>query len=339
MRGKLRHISINNKYPARVPVLTGAPEVLVAMREIRGRHVTAGKAYETNRHIKYWSTFFLLKALSSTSYIQYWIQQKKHLLHWLQLNENTFRRHLAWMKENGLAEINKINYSIRLCSYEAAAAILGIEYTGTFQVEFSPDKCKGKQTFQYLLRVEEFEHHKNRQLAALMFKIDNNPSLKNDLLHHLVQLGADYLRMQSDPAYYAGRLLQLQIKLFRQGSDIFQYIMSLRADVNRGAKLIKQHHRYRSCQSVAYMKRKLASLGLARVWKLVIESEARMRFQIPAQKDTPLRLIRKDGTQDGYKWVREGRKTMWRLTDQVSRQYQSELTISPLNLKLQQYAA
>lgn len=338
MNGKLRHIGKRRNYPKQVAIITGAPAVLVAMRQTRGRYVTCGKAYQTNRDIKYWATWFLLKSLTSTSYIQYWVQQKKDLLHWLQLNENTFRRHLAWLKENGLVEISKLNYSIRLCSYEKAAGILGIEYDGTYPAEFNPDKCKGKQTFAYLLRVEEFEHHKNRQLAALMYKIDKNPLLKNDLLYHLIQFGADYQRLQADKAYYAERLLRLQIRLFREGSDIFQYIMKLRADVNRGAKLIKQHHQYRSCQSVAYLKRKMQDLGLARVWSIAIESEARMRFRIPAQPDTPPgRII--NGEQDGYKWVKDSKKTMWRLTDQVSRMYKAGLTINNLISKNQKHAA
>lgn len=337
MSGRVRHIS-KRKYPKQVAILSGAPAVLVAMREQRGQHVIHGKAYDTNRHIKYWATWFLLKSLTSTSYIQHWIHQKKHLLHWLQLNENTFRRHLAWLKENGLAETSKINHSIRLCSYEKAASVLGIEYDGTYPVSFNPDKCKGKQTFAYLLRVEEFEHHKQRQLAALMYKIDNNLSLKNDLLYHLIQFGADYNRLQSDPAYYAERLLRLQIRLFRDGSDIFQYIMQLRADVNRGAKKIKQHHQYRSCQSVAYMKRKISALGLARVWSIAIESDARMRFSIPAQADTPIGRTR-NGMQDGYKWVKDKGKTMWRLTDQVSRLYDAQMITNELMYKNQKNVA
>jgi len=332
MIGKLRHIG-HRKYPGTVKLLIGAPAALVSRRHLRNN-------YQTNQEIKYWSTWFLLKSLTTTSYIQHWISQREYLLAWLQMNENTFRRHLAWLKSMDLLELDKKNYSIRLCGYQHAAEIMEISYEGIYEVGFDPiNKTPGKQTFQYVLRTEEFEHHKNRQASALMYKIDHNPSsLKDDLLYYLLQAGADYHRLQADPAYYADRLLRLQIRFFKEGSELFQYIMSFRADINRGAKLIKKHHQYKSCQSVAYMKRKMLKLGIASIWKVAMESEARMRFYIPAQEDTAPNRIR-NGMQEGYKWLKEAKSTMWVLTDQVKRQYPSNLNKPTLILKSTTYAA
>lgn len=314
MSGKIKKIS---KYPVSVPIIKGAPPALVSRRHLRTK-------YHTNQEIKYWASFFLLKSLTTASLIQNWVGQKDYLLTWLQMNENTFRKCLKWMKENELAVVDKLTYNIRLCSYEAAAGVLGIEYEGTYNVTFDPEKHKAKQSFQYLLRTEEFEFEKNRQLTALMSKIDKNPSLKEDLLYYLIQFGADYERLHADPAYYAQRLLLMQVRMFQSGSDIFEYIMSkVRADLNRSAKLIKSHHGYRSCQSVAYMKRKMLSTGFATIGRYSITSKTRMRFYFPAQADTPKHKVR-DGMQEGYKWLKGMKQPMWVLTDQIARAYKAD---------------
>jgi hypothetical protein len=338
MKGKLHHIQ-RRAYPKKVPMLHGAPAILVGLRFERGQHVTCGKAYETNRDIKYWSTWFLLKALTTTSYIQHWISQKKYLLSWLQMNENTFRRHIAWLKNEGLLQLEKDTYSLRLCTFERAAEKLELDFEGVYHIEgYLPGKYKAPQPFQYLIRTEEFEYHKARQTDALMRKIDDNPSLKNDLVYLITQMGADYRRLQTDPSYFAYRMLKLQTKMFQEGSDIFQHIMQLRADVNRGARLIKSHHNYRSAQSVAYMKRKMAQAGLARVWKVFVESKERTRFRIPAQEHTPAGRVR-EGMQDGYKYVPGRKLTLWRLTDQVARVYDTDQNKHLSNSKTARYAA
>lgn len=336
MSGKVRHIS-RRVYPKTVKIINGAPAAMVSLRELRGQHVTTGKAYETNRNIKYYSTWLLLKSLSTSSKIEGWIYQKKYLLHWLQMNENTFRRHLAWLKQEELLTIDKSSFSIRMCGYAAAAEHMGIEYAGTYQVPFNPNKYEGKQTFQYLLRTEEFEFHKQRQLDAFTYKLENNPSLKQDLLYWLLDNGADYLRLQNEPAYYAEQLVILQAKFFRDGSENLAYVMSFRADLNRGVKLIKKHHKYRSMQSVTYMKRRMLDLGFAEVFNVPIPSKKRSRFYIPADADTPPGRVH-NGMRDGYKYDKANKRTVWNLTTQVKRTYKTDIIPSPTE-KLQKNAA
>jgi hypothetical protein len=252
------------------------------------------------------------------------------------MNENTFRKHLAWLKNQQLCEVDKRTYSIRLCSYEKAADLLGIVYDGTYDVAFSPAKHKGVQTFQYLIRTEEFEYHKQRQLDAISFKLNNNPALRTELFYLLCQQGGDGQRLVDDTAYFVRRLLRLQTKLFREGSDILDLVMTYRADCNRGVKKIKQHHGYKSMQSVSYLKRRMFMLGFARILKVCIQSEARSRLYVPADADTPLARIR-DGKREGYKYVARDKKTVWFLTDQVNRMYQTSL--DDTKQKAEKYAA
>jgi hypothetical protein len=323
MSGRLRHIK--RTYPQKVKILIGAPVALVSIRELRTH-------YQTNREIKYWATWFLLKALTTTSKIQYWTSHKAYLLGWLQMNENTFRAHLAWLKDQGLLSVDKTTFTLNLGSYEAAADVLGIAYAGTFEVGFDPALHPGKQTFQYLLRTEECEHHKLRQLQALAGKLDHNPAYFKDMLYQLVELGGDQNRLLSDTGYFIRRLLLLQTQLFKEGSELLRYAMLYRADVNRGVRRIRQHHSYRSEQSVSYMKRRMWLLGFAQINKPAIVSQARARFYIPGEEPG-------GRDRDGYKYVKATGRTVWFLTDQIQRRYPVRGAGDLVTQKKQRYAA
>lgn len=313
-RGNL-YIAQRRRYPKKVRVLYGAAEALVDQRHLV-------KKYETNATIKYWSTWFLLKSLTSTSFIQDWTSHKKYILNYVQMGIKTFRKHLTWLQDNELLFFDAKNPdSIRLVSYMDAAEILKIEYDGTYEVSFNPKKIKnGKQPFQYLLRTEECETNKRQQIETIMYKLDNNPKLKQDIIYMIGQVGANYERLMNDDAYFVSRLLALQVKLFRDGSEILQYVMQCRADINRGVIRIKQHHRYRSKQSVSYMKRKMAKYGFITIEKRSIESKERSRLYVPPNEETPPHKIR-NGLRDGYIWDDDRNITIWRLCDQISRRY------------------
>lgn len=331
MAGKIRHIS-RRVYPQKVSILINAPAALVNERHEHGEK----KKYQTNRHIKYWSTYFLLKSLTTTSFIQHWVSQKKYILHWLQMNENTFRHHLAWLKEQGLCEIDKHTKSIKLCSYDHAAEQLGIINDGLITIAYDPGVLKGKQVFQYIIRVEEIEANKLLQLETLTYKLNKNPSLKNDLLYHMVKLGADQRRLYMDAKYFAWRLLKTQAHHFKEGTDILAYLMTLRADINRGVKRISKHHGYKSTSSVSYMKRRMLRLKLVDIYKLTVESTARGRFYIPLEQDTPDSKNR-GGAREGFKYLPKRKSTAWFLTDQVKRLYRAD--INNQTQKNQKYAA
>ena len=239
------------------------------------------------------------------------------------MGERTFVHQLDWLQSNKMLYRDAENpNSIRLISYEDAAQKLGIEYDGVYQVEYNPKNNKqAKQTFQYLLRTEEFEYRKQLQVDRIMSKLEVNPSLKKDLIYHLCQLGADYRKLVNEPAYFVRRLLALQMRLFKEGSELLDYIMQLRADINRGVIRIKNHHNYRSRQSVTYMKKQMFKYGYAVIIQRRVESEARSRLYVPPNEETPEKKIRKDGLREGYIWNPANKTTIWRLCDQVRRNY------------------
>lgn len=314
MTAIVKHI---DDYPAFVPILNGAPQALVAHRELRGQYVTkGGEGYQTNRSIKTWSTYFLLKALTTSSLICDWTKQKKYILEWCQCNENTFRRHLSELKSLNLCQVFK-NRSIQLVSYEKAAEILDIPFSGTTKIKYSPYDTQGKQVFRFFITAEEFRSEQTKQLEALTYWLNKNLSLKNELHLMLLKFGADDKQLRK-PEYYQQRLLALQMQLFKEGSDILSYVFSRRADINRSVNLIKEHHTYKSKQSVSYLQRRMAKHKVINVQKICVESKVRSRLYIPDGLDK---------RRDGYKWLDKKGVTAWFLTCQISFNY--ELQHSP----------
>lgn len=321
MAGKLVHIKSRQRpYPTQVAVLicTDHMQHLVSKRTLVNK-------YETNRFIKYIATYYLLKALSPESgWILNWTSQKEYLLQFLQMNENTFRSHLKALKEIGLVEVHKKEKKIQIYGFAAAAEILGIEYFGTYNIEYDHQKTHSpagmpvapqKQTFQYLLRAEEFERQKEKQLNRVLYKIEENPNYFEDIIYLLTQLGADPAKLRTDGQYMRERLLQMQMFFFKQGSDLLEYVYHARADINRGVKRIAKHHGYRSAQSVSYLKRRMWRLGIIQVLKISSQSlnRSRLYFKDPETGEK----------KEGYKWIKNGKCTALFLTDQISPLYKT----------------
>lgn len=301
-----------------IPVLKGAPQFLVSERQLRNK-------YCTNREIKYWSTFFLLKALTTSGDIQDWRNQRSLVLMFLQMSESVFYRHLQALQDKGLLTVDD-DCNIHLESNKKAAEIMGLFYDGLIYIPYNPIKNAGKQIFQYFLRVEEIRQNQQRQLDALIFHLDNNPPVRNIVLQALFKMGADEQRLLKDKNYLQERLLKLQETAFRHGSEILDVIFTFRADVNRGVRGIQGHHDYISKTSVSYLKQRLNRLKLANVKKVRVESKSRCRFYVPDQQAP-------GGRRDGYKWIGRIKDTVWFLTDQITPVYELLTTKERLNVR------
>jgi len=302
---------INQSYPPQVPILIGAPEELVQHRQLINK-------YETNRDIKTWSCWFLLKALTTTGKIQQWRKQLNFLLPWLQLNERTLYRRLEELQKLQLVTLDE-DGNISLTSYENAAKILDIVYLGTYNLTYNPNKNAGKQIFQYLLRAEEIRSAQDHQLSVLKYKLDKNPSLKNDLHAIMVKAGADGQRLFWDSRYYQERLLQLQLHAFKEGTELLAYVFTHRADINRGVASIAKAHCYKATQSVSYMKKRMWTLQVIQVNKKHVNSNKRSRLYYFLDVKGEEKRVKKEA----YRWNDRIKTTVLNLTDQISFLYES----------------
>lgn len=262
---------INKKY---VAVLAGAAAELVMHRELRTK-------YKTNRSIKTWATYFLLKSLTTSGHVSNWIKQKQDLLQYCKMTENSFRARLKELQQLELITVDRKTHSIQLTSFTTAAEILGITYTGTIKIEYN-DKQPGQNIFQYYLVMDEIRCNQNQQLDALNYKAEKNPQLKNVLTAVMVQHGADAARL-TDKKYFQQYLLRIQLHFFKQGSDIYSVISQLRGDIQRSVQGIKRQYGYKAAQSVSYLKSKLKQFGIAAIEKTIIESDVRTRLYVAGE--------------------------------------------------------
>lgn len=285
----------------KISVLIGASNKLVGARELRNK-------YCTNRQIKTWAFYFLLKSLSSSGQIQHWIKQREFLLEFLKCNEQTFRSRINELVKLGLVEIAP-GYTLILTSYKNAASILEIEYLGTTQINYDYTQ-PGKNLFSYSITAEEILNNQDTQRTALTYHLEKNQLLLNLLSHALIHEGCDARKLNNDPQYFQESLLKLQEASFKQGSDNYTEVMQRRADVNRGVKKIAKDHNYKSIRSVTYLKRALEKLGLIKVVKRFIVSDVRSRRYVPAEAG-------KQQPKSGYMWLKTAQTTCWQLCDQL----------------------
>ena len=309
-----------------VAVLRGAAEELVQLREQCGNYVgntgfikrkkysekynknRRKDGYQTNKAIRYWSTWFLLKSTNKSGLIKNWIHQKEFLLPFCKVTETTFRSHLKELIRLKLIFISS-DYSITLTSYEKAASILGIDYNGTYTIKYDTHH-ENKQAFQYLLRAEEMRNNQQMQLDALCFKADKNPLIKEWLMPIFAKDGYSSVQLEKDPKLFQALLFKLQQQAFVHGSEIYDIIHALRADVNRGVNKIKDDHNYLSAQSASYLKSVMIKQAIIEVEQKFLVSHHRCRLYVP----------KADSEQYGkeaYKYLPHQKKTGWRVTDQV----------------------
>lgn len=295
--------SINQQEVYLVPVLRGAADHLITLREIK-------VVRRVNPHLRYWATWFLLKTISSSGVINRWNKQKLFLLQYLRLSDSTLRSQLATMKRLGLiTQCHKATGNITLCSYKEAAQIMGIEYKGETTVEYKPNEYKNEQqVFRYILVAQEAESNQADQLKELYRKFQKNLSgSATELLQELRQLGYTDEAL-SNPKQFQQALMRLQKIVFRDKSGLTDVAFSLRADINRSVHTWATHHGYAHGQSASFLKNKFRKLGLASIEQVIINSDDRCRIY----------YTEKGEKKDGYKWNEKALQTAWRLCDQVT---------------------
>ena len=281
-----------------VPVLIGATQSLVGARKKVVK-------YETNRQIKTWSFYFLLKSLTTSGQLQQWICQRQHLLAFTQCNEGTFRSRLNELKKLNLATVDA-GYNINLTSYRKAATILGIEYKGTTLIAHKPGNGVS-QSFQYSLMADEIRANQDDQLKAIRRKLSQNPLLAHSIDMLLCENGAVYQNL-NNLQYFQEQLLRLQKKAFREGSEDFALAFELRADLNRSQKKLQEVYNYISPRSINYIKSVLKKAGLITIKKVKVESNVRSRIFVPGDDGRP---------KQGYLWLKQQAATLWQLCDQI----------------------
>jgi hypothetical protein len=254
-----------------VPILKGAAEQLVTRRELRN-------VYQTNQDIKTYAAWFIFKALTTTGLIKNYINQSAHLCAVLHCSEGTLRGLVARMKEKKLLTVEP-GRNLRLVSYDDAAQILQIIYTGTEPLKYDYAKQTGNQVFSYILRLKEIENAKADQLKGLTYHIAKNPLLLDEVCQELYQRGATEEELATASGFQRW-LLRLQVQTFIHGGteSSFDIIHRRRADIDRSLRTIQDAHHYQHHASVTYLKKVLVKYRLAIITKQACTSKVRSKL-------------------------------------------------------------
>lgn len=304
-------ISINQNNVYQIPVLIGAANELVGLREKKN-------VYNVNPHIKYWATWFLLKSFTTSGRIQAWNKQKRELLEFLRMSDGSLRNQLYKLQQLKLISIEKSaigrDRDLVLTSYKEAAGIMGIIYKGTEIINYKPHEYANEsQVFRYLLTAKEIESNQQLQTDELFRKFQKNCSgHTTEILLQLSKIGANTNRCMADKHYLQQQLMKLQKIVFREQSAMASITFSLRSDTNRSCRRAAEDYKYKSHTSFSYIKKKLLKVGAIAVEKVLVNSKERSRIYYMAEVEG--KHIRKDG----YKWNDKAQQTYWRLCDQVT---------------------
>lgn len=289
--------------PLYIKILVGSPAEIVCQRELRNK-------YCTNRNIKAWAVYYLLKSQTTSGHIKQWEKQATELAAFCGMSRQTFRHYVQQLIALKLADGDwhtkkerTANTNLTLCSYEKAADILGITFKGTVEIEYK-NFTDAKQIFQRQLMADDIRHNQEAQLVAFTKKVNKNPLLKQMLTQALIQLGAVEKELEG-AAYFAAQVIRLQEEAFKNGSAIYNFVHQLRADLNRGVKRIASAWCAKSPSTATYHKRAMEKAGLIAIGKKIVHSACRKRLYLD------------DGTEL-YKWIKGTGQTAWVLCDQLT---------------------
>lgn len=263
------------------------------------RYVTGSRKlvrkYETNQLIKALDTWLILKAETSSGYIQQWNSQKKYLLSICKISESIFRHRLNILADLKILSYNR--YGITVASWEKFGESLNIETNNRLTVNYcTNDKSK---VCQWIIAAE-IEDNKQRQEYALLLKLNKNLECKTEIREALLKAGADRKRLDSDTGYFIAMMKAYYLSDFVSKSDIHDILIHFRPDNNRSVYGMANAWNCKHPQTVSYWKNKLKRSGIIDIQKLSIESQTRTRNNI-------CRVL----------WLKKDKATLLRLCDQI----------------------
>lgn len=263
------------------------------------RYVTGARKlvrkYETNQLIKALDTWLILKAETSSGYIQQWNRQKDYLLKICKVSESIFRHRLNILADLKILQYNR--HGITVASWEKFGASLNIETDNRLTVNYC---IHDKSKVQQWIIATEIEDNKQRQEYALLLKLNKNLECKTEIRETLIKSGADRTRLNSDTAYFIAMMKAFYLSDFVSKSEIHNVLIHFRPDNNRSVYGMAKAWNCKHPQTVSYWKKKLKQSNIIDIQKLSIESLSRTRNKM-------CRVL----------WLEKDKATLLRLCDQI----------------------
>lgn len=262
----------------------GLASHLVNQRQLR-------TVYQTNRAVKVYGFFALLKTITESGVIKDYHAQIQDICELTKKSRTGVYTYINQCKGLGLIKLGGCN--LYLQSWQDAVNNVDCGYYSGLYTTLQYDTEHQKQTPEYLIYAAEIKENQDRQTLAVIRQIENNLPLAQTL-------GVD----QTVQPKHVNQLHQLQVFTFVNGKSENDYslIHSCRADVQRTARTLRKAYGFKDRRSIKYLKKQLALRGIAIVAKRTLESESRNR-------------VNKNLYYTGYE--KETQKTFWKQPDLI----------------------
>lgn len=231
--------------------------------------------YETNAMLKCIGHYCILKQVTTTGIIHDWKSQSKYLQKLLNLSRNGLVKAIERLQIVGLIDLGA---NLIMVGWDDASQIIGLQIDEFIWIDYDPDATA---KIEHLLMAAEIKINQENQVKKIQKRLKFNPSLKSEL----DILIAQSWRMDLDDVQkmnindFIWHLKQLQISTFMNGT-LKAALYEINPDLNRSVVKFKSDWDYKSVQSIAYIKRKLAQLKLISINKIgAIVSTAKNRIR------------------------------------------------------------
>lgn len=236
----------------KIPVAL-AGEIL-CMREKRN-------SYETNRTLKNFTSFLILKAASTYGVYNNYRKQIGYIATLCQCSKQTMFKRLAWMESETLLQFEGGN--IRLNGWKHVATKYGVSLKQFKTIHCDTSIHKNLHLHFFAAEIEE---NKKRQAYMIERKLNKNSALKNAVQNVCIQFGADKAKIENF-AYLHKYMQTIFTTSFIAKPDIHNLLINVRPDCNRSVKTLAAAWEFKSPQSVSYYKAKLAAEKIASIDK------------------------------------------------------------------------
>lgn len=233
-------------------VLYGLASDCVYMRQKRNK-------YETNRAIKAFGMYIILKNITTSGIVQNPFQQSTYLEGIFKTSFRTLRRWAIEAESLGLIEQTIENGAIscwKLTSIKKVCELydLNIKY---HSIEY--DVNDQQKTIEYYLKALEIYENKEKQAKAFETKISKKPALKMAIQ----QLSGNQEPKEANSQ--RAQLQKFQASTFTHGIpslEVYQMIQdTANPNFDRSAKGFRKAYKFKSNLSVTYLRRQLETRG------------------------------------------------------------------------------
>lgn len=218
--------------------------------------------YETNMAIKYVAAYYVLKSLTTSGVIKR--DQEGQLCKILSCTYPTLRKILFYCERAGY--LNVTQHSIVLTSYTAFQDCFDTCYTRMIKLRYDYTT----QKFHHIMEAAYLQYREQERGKVFENKIQAIPELLQELS---TVVSCD------DKGKYSKPLQALQIHAFKYGHEKMSSIFALNPFTTANSKTLRNMFKFKSEQSVAYLKEKLKRAKLVTVSPQRIPSQTNQRIK------------------------------------------------------------